>query len=1069
MSARMHLPSGLVTFLFTDIEGSTRLARMLGAGYLPVLSEHRRLLRRTLATSDGAELFTEGDSFFVAFSDAAAAIEACVSAQRALADHEWPTPESTPRVRMGLHTGYAEPIGGEYASPEVHRAARIAAAAHGGQVLCSAATARHAAPLPADASLLDLGLHRLRGFDDRERLFQLVAPGLERQFPRPRTAAAAPHNLPNHPTAFVGRQAERAELDTLVREHRLVTVVGAGGAGKTRLAVELSTRTVESYPDGVWFVDIATVTDPGLVAFAIAAVLGLRPEPGRPVLDTLVEHAASRRMLLLLDTCDAQLPAATDVITRLLIGGSGVRVLATSREPFGVPGEVVWRIPPLSVDPGPGGGPSDAVALLLDRTSAARGGRRPSPAESADLQRVVARLDGLPLAIELAAARLRVLSAGQLAERLDDVLGTLDAGRGEPGGDDPRGHDSGGDDPADDGPGGRDPGVHGSAAHDPRGRETGRHHPGRDYPSDDAGRRRPPRSADRWSTAPRDANGALSPAAGNVVVPQQRSPRSAAQRHVTMQATVSWSYRTLGPRAARLLRWLAVFSGPVDLATVEWLLEDDPLDPLAVLVDKSMIQAEPHASGSTYRMLDPIRGYAARRLVEAGEERAARDRHVAWSLHALRQAYLGRDGQPVTLSLYALDPLADEVRAGLRWTATGGSARRGLQLASGLDQWWRERGLAREGRLWLFRLYGRIAETGEPIPEAELAAAYHMHSLHAGADGEFAEELRFSQRAEAAARQAGDAALLARVLAGRGSSLIDMGQLVEAERVCREVIDLAAADGVPGDASFAVYSLAELLWRRGALDEAAAVLAAARPVEATRPVERGRRTVDMLLGMVALARRDLVAAHDHLVVALRSRMTYGFHRRACDTLNAMAVRCALGGDPIMAARLFGAAQATRSVLRGTPGMFGAYWADEQAAVRSAIGDAAFDAAYAEGGEMGLEEAAAVALAVEHPDLAVGSRRFADQSSPGRESAARRGAPSRRDGAVVRDITSRRDHGSWREPASFRETGALRDAPARPDPAAPRDTAAVRDASALRDFPPLRDTPSINGVPARFDL
>ncbi|MFD0823383.1 adenylate/guanylate cyclase domain-containing protein, partial [Micromonospora zhanjiangensis] len=300
--------------------------------------------------------------------------------------------------------------------------------------------------------------------------------------------------------------------------------------------------------------------------------------------------------------------------------------------------------------------------------------------------------------------------------------------------------------------------------------------------------------------------------------------RSATQRHVTMEATVTWSYRTLGPRASRLLRWLAVFSGPVDLATVEWLLDDDPLDPLSVLVDKSMLQVEPHASGSTYRMLDPIRAYAARRLVEAGEEQTARDRHLAWSLHALRRAYLGPDDRPVTLSLYALDPLADELRAALRWTVTGGRARSALQLAGGLDQWWRERGLAREGRLWLFRLYGRIAETGERVPEAELAAAYHMHSLHAGADGEFAEEMRFSQRAEAAARRAGDAGLLARVLAGRAGSLVDMDQFAEAERVCREVIDRAEEAGVPGDGLFAIYRLAELLWRRGVLDEAAELL-----------------------------------------------------------------------------------------------------------------------------------------------------------------------------------------------------------------------------------------------------
>ncbi|MEV4200296.1 adenylate/guanylate cyclase domain-containing protein [Micromonospora globbae] len=920
MAARIQLPTGWVTFVFTDIEGSTRLAQLLGPDYRPVLSEHRRLLRRTLAGTGGAELLTEGDSFFLAFPDATAALTACLTAQRALASHDWPTPEAAPRVRMGLHTGYAEPRDGEYASPEVHRAARIAAAAHGGQVLCSASTARRADPLPAGASLLDLGLHRLRGFDDRERLFQLVAPGLERQFPRPRTADAVAHNLPTQVTSFIGRETERAELRRLVEEHRLVTVLGAGGAGKTRLAVELASGVVEAYPDGVWFVDIAAVTDPGLVAFEVAAVLGLRPEPGRPVVDTLVEYAAARRMLILLDTCDAQPAACAEVIARLLAGGRGVRVLATSRESFGLPGEVVWRIPPLSVEPRDDGAESDAVALLLDRTAAARGGRPPDPAESADLRRVVQRLDGLPLAIELAAARLRVLSVGQLAERLDDVLGTLDAGREDP---------------------------------------------------------EPPPVDRGWMGNQQDTVDLVAAAAGaSPPTPATRAvQKSATERHLTMQATVTWSYRTLGPRAARLLRWMSVFAGPVDLATVEWLLGDDPLDPLSVLVDKSMVLAEPHASGSTYRMLDPIRAYAARRLAEAGEERAARDRHVAWSAHALERAHLGADGRPVTLSLYTLDPLAGELRAALRWCATGGSAAAGLRLAGGLDQWWRERGLAREGRLWLFRLYGRIAETGERIPDAELAAAYHMHSLHAGADGEFAEELRYSQRAEAAARQAGDAGLLARVLAGRAAPLVDMGQFVEAERVCREVIDWAHGEDVLGDALLAVYSLAELLWRRGALDEAAELLGAARPVEAARPRERGRRSVDMLLGMVALARGDLIAAHEHLLVALRSRMSHGFHGRACDTLNAIAVRCAAGGDLHLAARLFGAAQATGANLRCTTGIYGAYWAEQQAELRARLGDAAFDAAYGEGAELSLEEAAALALDVEHPDLAADSTRF----------------------------------------------------------------------------------------------
>ncbi len=912
MSARTHLPSGLVTFLFTDIEGSTRLAQMLGSGYRPVLNEHRSVLRRTLTVADGAELFTEGDSYFFAYSDAASALNSCCLAQRALAEHEWAVPEARPKVRMGLHTGYAEAFAGEYASAEVHRAQRVAAAAHGGQVLCSAATAQHATALPEHAWLLDLGLHRLRGFDGRERLYQLVAPGLERNFPRLRTLEAAPHNLPTALTSFIGREQERAKLRAMVAEHRLVTVVGAGGAGKTRLAMELAGEMVplqagadasSAYPDGVWSVDLASVTDPGLVAFAVAAVLGLRPEPGRAVIDTLQEYAAGRRMLLMLDTCDAQLGAAAGVVSKLLAGGCGVKVLATSREPLGLPGEVVWRIPPLSLEPALGGGPSDAVALLLDRTAAARGGRGAAAAELPGLARVARRLDGLPLAIELAAARLRVLSVNQLADRLDTEL---------TGGGWPR-------------PGAPDPG-----ALDP---------------------------------------GALDPGALGLNV---------LGRHATMQANVAWSYRTLGPRAARLLRRLAVFSGPVDLPTVEWSLADDPLDPLdplAVLVDKSLVQAEPSPTGTTYRMLEPIRAYAARRLVEAGEEQAARDRHTAWSLEALRRARVDASGHDGTLSMNALDPLATEMRAALRWSTTGGSARTGLRVAGGLDQWWRERGLAREGRLWLFRLYERIAEVGEAVPDAEMAIAYHMHSQHARVDGEFAEELRFSERAEVVARQAGDPGLLARVLAGRAAPLMDMGQPGEAERHCRAVVAWATPRGVAGEALAAVYTLAELLWLRGKLDEAADLLAGARTAAQSRPAGRGRRSVDMLLGMVALGRGDLVAAHDHLRVALSSRMRFGYRSGACDTLNAISVRCAFGGDQLTAARLFGAAQEHQASLRSAPDVFARYWAGQQARVRAALGDAAFDKAYAQGCALSLEEAAAVALAVEHPDLAADSSRF----------------------------------------------------------------------------------------------
>ena len=887
---RHDLPRGRVTFLFTDIEGSTRLARMLGGGYRPVLIEHRRILLAALSKCGGVPLFAEGDSVFVAFSDAGAAVRACIEAQRALDTHEWPTPESRPSVRMGLHTGHAEPVDGEYASPEVHRAARVASAAHGGQVLCSEATVIAAGELRDGTWMLDLGLHRLRGFDGSERLFQLVAPDLERRFPRPRTLATSPHNLPGVATSFVGRAAEREALVALLANNRLVTVVGAGGAGKTRLALEVAGDFISAFGDGIWFTDLAAVTDPGLVAVSVAATLGLRPEPGRAVLETLREHISDKRALLVLDTCDAQPGATAILVSRVLSGGSLTKVIATSREPLNLPGEVVWRIPPLSVKPGVDGAPSEAVKLLLERTAASRGGRAPEAGELDQLTRVANHLDGLPLALELAAARLRMLSANDLADRLDATV-ELELG---------------------------------IAA------------------SDDVD--------------------------------------TAAARHATIQATVRWSYRTLGHDAAALLRQLAVFGGPVDLPAIAWVIGKDPLAPLTVLVDKSLVSAEPTADGMVYRMLDPIRGYAARRLAEEGESVAAYERHVQWCHHEVDRVRQSSDGKPVTLSMYSIDPLAIEIRAALKWCATKGKARDGLRLAAGLDQWWRERGLAREGRLWLFRLYERISATGDAVPDDELAAAYYMHARHAAADGEHAEALRFAQRAEAAAGRTHDDGLLARARAGFAIALQATGDHDAAITACRDVVAWAEDHGVPHEALDATCCLAQMLWARGDVDGAAEVLAGARQIENLRPADRGRRQIDMTLGMIALARGDVIAAHEHLVVALRSRMTYGFHSGACEAINALAARCTIGGDPITGARLFGAAQAAQEWLRGANLLLAPYWAQRKMQLREMLGNRIFDQVYAQGAALTLDQAVAVALSVDHPDMADGSERFAEATA-----------------------------------------------------------------------------------------
>ena len=896
MSASLDLPSGLVTFLFTDIEGSTRLAQLLGAQYRPVLAEHRQILRRALGAGAGVALFTEGDSVFAAFPDANAAVRACAEAQRALSAHEWPDPQARPRVRMGLHSGFAEPASGEYATPEVHRAARVAAAAHGGQILCSAATARLATELPDDASLVDLGLYQLRGFDGRERLFQLVAEGLERTFPRPRTLAAAAHNLPAPAASFIGRSAERVELRALLSSHRLVNVVGPGGAGKTRLALEVASEAVPAFADGVWFVDLAAVTDPYLVGVAVAEALGIRPEPGRPILETIIDFVGPRQLLLVLDTCDAHLTAVKPLVARLVGAGSGIRVLATSREPLGAGGELVWRIPPMGTLSA-GGATPDAVALLLDRAEAARGGRGAAPDELAHLQRVAQRLDGLPLALELAAARLRLFSASQLADRLEDLLGTLDAGSGQTG----------------------------------------------EFALVTVGR----------------------------------------HRHSTLRATVDWSYRNLPPEAATLLRQLSVFAGGVDLATVEWFAGPGSISQLAMLVDKSLVSVEPGPTKAdvSYRVLDPIKAFGVRALLQAGEESAARDRHLAWSLHALEKVHTDADGRPVTLSTYPLDQLAAEVRAGLHWSVVAGRVRDGLRLAVELDEWWRERGLAREARLWLYRLFEKLGSTGEEIPAAELAVAYHVYARHAGADGELGEQLRLLVQAEEAAWRSGQARMIARVSAGRGEALVALGREEEAERACRDVIDWARSRHVAAEALPAVFCLAQMLWKRGKLAEAATELGAARAVASTHPTERGRRSIDMLLGMVALSRGDLIAAHDHIVVALRFRMAHGYHWAATEALTAMAVRCALGGEMTQAATLFGASQAARARLRSHRGAMGPMGQRHESAVRHIMGDAAFDQAYGEGAAMTLAEATTFALAVDHPDLLHGLVRLSIDTDP----------------------------------------------------------------------------------------
>jgi predicted ATPase/class 3 adenylate cyclase/DNA-binding CsgD family transcriptional regulator len=432
-----ELPTGTITMLFSDIEGSTVLLGGLGDRYGEALSAQRALLRAAFSACGGQEMGTDGDSFFVVFESARDAVRCCVAAQRALSAHDWPRGVAV-RVRMGLHSGEPTRHEGGYIGLDVHRAARIAATAHGGQVVLSEATRLLAGSrLPADVSVRDLGFHRLKDIEAPERIYQLVAVGLQEQFPPlkslgPRAATvgvtAGVHGFPAVLTSFVGRSVELDKVADLLARYRMVTVTGPGGMGKTRLAGEVARRVADRFADGVWLAELAGVADPDLVPAAVAAALGIQHSGGGPVMEALAEVLAARQVLLVLDNCEHLIDAVAGLCGTLLHAADDVRILATSREPAGVPGEARYRLQPLDLpEPGQCGGAdgSAAVALFADRARQADPHFTMNGETGSAVARLVSRLDGMPLAIELAAARVEGLGVGPLLDRLDDQFNLL--------------------------------------------------------------------------------------------------------------------------------------------------------------------------------------------------------------------------------------------------------------------------------------------------------------------------------------------------------------------------------------------------------------------------------------------------------------------------------------------------------------------------------------------------------------------------------------------------------------------------------------------------------------------
>ncbi len=425
----------LLTFLFTDLAESTSLWEQFAEEMRPAMARHDAILKEIVKSHQGRIVKMTGDGLHAAFESPSDGVAAALAGQQAIATETWPSALAPLRVRMGLHTGESQERDGDYYGSEVNRAARVMSVGAGGQILISEVTAALVgAHLPRNATLTDLGSHRLKGLSVPEKMFQLNHPDLPDEFPPLACLDTFQHNLPIQLTSFIGREQEMEKARQSLAETRLLTLLGPGGTGKTRLALQVAADLVEQFPDGVWFVELAPLTDPDLIAQRVATTLNVQEQSGRPLLDTLTNYLRRRTVLLLLDNVEHLVHESAELAEHLLLNCPSVKLLVTGREALFIGGETAMQIPSLSLPAKDSPtqdviAKSEAVQLFLARAQAARTDFDITPDNATTLANIVRRLDGIPLALELAAVRLRAMSIEQIAQRLDDRFRLLTGGR----------------------------------------------------------------------------------------------------------------------------------------------------------------------------------------------------------------------------------------------------------------------------------------------------------------------------------------------------------------------------------------------------------------------------------------------------------------------------------------------------------------------------------------------------------------------------------------------------------------------------------------------------------------
>lgn len=892
------LPSGTVTFLFTDIEGSTRHLQRLGENYAGLLAAQRKILRAAFQKYHGHEVDTQGDSFFVAFARAADAIAASVMAQRALAAYDW-SPGETVRVRMGLHTGAPQLTHAGYVGLDVHIAARICAAAHGGQVLLSLQTHDLAEQSQlADVSMRDLGEHRLKDLDRPRRIFQLVISKLPDEFPPLQTLDALPHNLPIQLTSFVGREREMQEIKRLLTTTRLLTLTGAGGAGKTRLALQVAADLVEQYDDGVWLIELASFSDPALVPQSVAAVLGVREQPGEPLLNSLVNYLRSKNMLLVLDNSEHLIAECARLTDTLLRSCPDLRIFATSREALGIAGETAWTVPSLSLPDAREPLPNfadltqyEAVQLFVARGMAALPKFNLTELNAATVVQICQRLDGIPLAIELAAARIRVLKTTEIAARLNDRFALLTGGS-----------------------------------------------------------------------------------------------RTALPRHQTLRAAIGWSYDLLTEPERALLRRLSIFAGGWTLAAAEALTADEAgairdegvdfnlhlkrgepsfiLDLLSNLVDKSLVVVDKQGDETRYRMLETIHEYARDRLDESGEAQEIAARHLGLVLRLAEQAEPHLTGPEQGWWFQRLALEYDNLLAALTWSAQArGERERELRLAGALWRYWYTRGYMFDGRRWL----EAALEKNEQANPALRAKALNGLGLLAHGQGDYqAAQVVLAESVELY-KQVGDKWGTAFALTNLGLQFYSQGNFSEATPLLEESLAGAREIGDKRLIALSLNGLGEVaryqadIARARALYEESLVLA--------REGGDRQRIGEPLFNLAIIAHQQ--GDDERAGAFFREGLQLSYEGREMRLLSAylggLAGVLGAQGESERAARLLGAAERVREDIHfQLEDVDLAVYNADVATTRAALGDAAFQQAWAQGRALRMEQAVADALEPPRP-------------------------------------------------------------------------------------------------------